>query len=65
MSFPGLEGAKNKSIIIDGSLHYNLKMYCRGKGLKIGAIVEDLIFSFLENPKEMQNIIDKVKENYS
>jgi hypothetical protein len=55
---------KQKSIIIDGDLHNKLKVLCKGKCLKIGGVVEDLIYLYLNNPKDLQDKIDKVKDNY-
>ncbi len=52
---------KNKSIIISGDVHEKLKIFCRGKNMKIGAVVEDLIKLFLEKPKEIQNKVDEIK----
>lgn len=60
--------SKPKSIIIDGQLHYNFKMLCKGKSMKIGAVIEDLIKLYLTNQKEIQKLIDELKEknvNYS
>lgn len=54
---------KPKSIIIDGQLHYKFKMFCKGKSLKIGGVVEDLIKTYLNNPKAIQKIIDNYKSN--
>lgn len=52
---------KNKSIIIDGELHKKFKLFCKGKSIKIGGIVEDLIKVFLVKYKEIQKLIDDVK----
>lgn len=60
--------SKPKSIIIDGQLHYKFKMLCKGKSMKIGAVIEDLIKLYLTNQKETQKKIDELKEknvNYS
>mgnify|MGYP006285134515 CR=1 FL=1 len=57
--------SKPKSIIIDGQLHAKFKLLCKGKNLKIGAVIEDLIRLFLNNPKEIQSMIEKDKENES
>lgn len=54
---------KNKSIIINGDLHERFKVFCRGKSMKIGAVVEDLIELFLNKPKEIQNKIDELKNS--
>ena len=50
-----------KSIIIDGQLHYNFKMFCKGKSLKIGGVVEDLIKTYLFDYKTIQKIVDDNK----
>jgi hypothetical protein len=60
--------SKPKSVIIDGQLHYKFKMLCKGKSMKIGAVIEDLIRLYLSNQKEIQKMIDELKEknvNYS
>jgi hypothetical protein len=54
---------KPKSIIIDGDLHNRFKMLCKGKSMKIGGVIEDLISLYLNNPKELQKMIDERKEN--
>ena len=53
---------KSKSIIIDGDLHYKFKILCKGKSLKIGGVIEDLIKFYLNNPKDVQKKIDEEKE---
>jgi len=53
---------KPKSIIIDGELHNDFKALCKGKCLKIGGVIEDLIRLYLRNPKDMQKLIDANKE---
>ena len=50
---------KNKSIIIDGDLHQRLKIFCKGKSMKIGGVVENLIRTFLNNPKELENMFEE------
>ena len=52
---------KNKSIIVSGELHDKFKVFCRGKNMKIGAVVEDLMSLFLDRPKEILNKIDEMK----
>ena len=52
---------KNKSIIVDGDLHYKFKMICKSRNLKIGAVIEDLIRLYLSNPRKIEEIIDKIK----
>jgi hypothetical protein len=54
--------SKPKSIIIDGNLHHKLKMYCKGKSLKLGGIMEDLIKLYLDDSQNLQKMIDKNKE---
>ncbi len=56
-------GTKPKSIIIDGDLHNKFKMLCKGKSLKIGGVIEDLITLYLSKPKEVQEMIEHIKEN--
>lgn len=53
---------KPKSVIIDGNLHYKFKMLCKGKSMKIGAVIEDLIKLYLSDPKKIQGVIDELKE---
>jgi hypothetical protein len=57
------EETKPKSIIIDGKLHSQFKMLCKGKSMKIGGVIEDLIRVYLRNPKDVQKIIDAMKED--
>ena len=54
--------AKPKSVIIDGGLHYNFKVLCKGKSMKIGAVLEDLIRLYLARQKDTQRMIDELKE---
>lgn len=49
---------KPKSIIIDGDVHNKLKMLCKSRGLKIGAVIEDLIKLYLSDVKTIQKLID-------
>jgi hypothetical protein len=58
-----LNETKPKSIIIDGNLHYRFKILCKGKSLKIGGLIEDLIQLYISNPKVVQDLIDKNKNN--
>jgi len=53
---------KPKSVIIDGQLHKDFKKLCKGKNLKIGAVIEDLIHLFLNDPKQIQSLIEDDKE---
>jgi len=56
------EEVKPKSIIIDGELHNKFKILCKGKCMKIGGVIEDLIKLYLKNPKEIQSLIDNNKK---
>ena len=58
-----LKEMKPKSIIIDGDLHGKFKMLCKGKSLKIGGVIENLIRLYLYNSKSMQKMIDDHKDN--
>jgi len=58
-----LSETKPKSIIISGDLHNRFKMLCKGKSMKIGGVIEDLIQLYLDNPKNLQKMIDENKEN--
>lgn len=58
-----VNGTKPKSIIIDGNLHNRFKMLCKGKSMKIGGVIEDLIKLYLNEPKETQKKIDELKEH--
>lgn len=53
---------KPKSVIIDGELHGKFKLLCKGKSLKIGGVIEDLITLYLNDPKGIQKVIDERKE---
>jgi len=53
---------KSKSIIIDGDLHYQFKVFCKGKNLKIGGVIEELIRLYLINPKKIQLMIEEIKD---
>jgi len=60
-----LNETKPKSVIIDGDLHNRFKLLCKGKSLKIGGVIEDLIKLYLSNPKKIQTLIEESKEiNY-
>ena len=54
-----------KSVIINGNLHYKFKMLCKGKSMKIGAVIEDLIRLYLNKQREVQKMIDTLKESQS
>lgn len=49
---------KNKSIIIDGDLHKDLKMYCAARNIKIGGIVNNIIKAYIKYPKEINKLIE-------
>jgi hypothetical protein len=59
-----LSETKPKSVIIEGDLHNKFKMLCKGKSMKIGAVIEDLIKLYLDNPKVIQKMIDELKEKH-
>lgn len=59
-----IKETKPKSIIIEGDLHNRFKLLCKGKSMKIGAVIEDLIHLYLENPKDLQKMIDEYKEKH-
>jgi len=52
---------KPKSVIIDGKLHSRFKLLCKGKSLKIGGVIEDLISLYLDDPKKTQELIEETK----
>lgn len=56
---------KPKSIIIEGDLHNKFKLLCKGKSMKIGGVIEDLIQLYLDNPKDIQKMIDEHKEKHA
>lgn len=53
---------KPKSIIIDGGLHNRFKLLCKGKSMKIGGVIEDLIRLYLHDPKRIQVMIEESKD---
>ena len=57
-----VNGTKPKSIIIDGDLHNRFKVLCKGKSMKIGGVIEDLIKLYLQNPKKIQTLIEESKD---
>ena len=57
-----INGSKPKSIIIDGQLHNRFKSLCKGKSMKIGGVIEDLIRLYINDPKNIQKLIDELKE---
>jgi len=36
-------------------------LLCKGKSLKIGGVIEDLIFLYLTEPKKTQELIEEIK----
>ena len=60
-----LNETKPKSVIIDGNLHNRFKMLCKGKSMKIGGVIEDLIRLYLNSPRKIQGMIEESKENSS
>lgn len=52
---------KSKSVIINGDIHSQLKNFCKGKSLKIGGVIEDLINLYLSDHKGTQKLIDEAK----
>ena len=58
-----LNEIKPKSVIIEGGLHSRFKLFCKGRSLKIGGVLEDLILIYLDNPKQIQSMIDDSKKN--
>jgi len=57
-----LSETKPKSIIIDGEIHDSFKKLCKGKSMKIGGVIEDLIILYLRDPKNVQKMIDEMKD---
>lgn len=57
--------SKPKSIIVNGDLHYHFKVHCKGKSMKIGGVIEDLMKLYLTNNKNLQGMIDEMKESES
>jgi hypothetical protein len=57
-----LNEVKPKSVIIEGNLHSRFKLLCKGKSLKIGGVIEDLISLYLSDPKKVQAMIDDSKK---
>jgi len=54
---------KSKSVIINEDIHSKFKIFCKGKNYKIGGVIEDLISIYLNNPKEIQKLIDEYRDN--
>jgi hypothetical protein len=57
------KNSKPKSIIVDGDLHYKLKMKCKSRNLKIGALIEDLIRLYLTDPREVEKVIENIRNS--
>ncbi len=53
---------KFKSVIVNSDVHYKFKMFCKGKNLKIGAVIEDLMRLYLLEPHKLQDMVDIMKE---
>ena len=53
-----------KSIIVDADLHSRFKLLCKGKNLKLGAVMEDLMLLYLHNTKQTQELMDEVKKQH-
>lgn len=54
---------KAKSVIINAEIHGELKNFCKGKSLKIGGVIEDLITLYLKDHKTIQKLIDTTKDS--
>ena len=54
---------KSKSVIIDADIHTDFKTFCKGKSLKIGGVIEDLIKVYLDDPKTIHKLIEKLDED--
>jgi len=53
---------KPKSVIIEGNLHTRFKLLCKGRNLKIGGVIENLISLYLDDPKKIQGMIEDLNE---
>lgn len=58
-----MTNTKSKSVIINGDVHGDFKLFCKGKSLKIGGVIEDLIKLYLSDPNRIQKLIDETKDN--
>lgn len=58
-----MTNVKSKSVIINGEVHGKFKKFCKGRSLKIGGVIEDLINLYLDDPSKIQKLIDGVKDN--
>ena len=54
---------KSKSVIIDGDVHSRFKLFCKGRSLKIGAVLEDLINIYINDHKLLRKMIEDYNEN--
>lgn len=54
---------KAKSVIINEDVHSKLKNFCKGKSLKIGGVIEDLIVLYLKDHKTIEKLIDQNKDS--
>lgn len=59
-----MENVKSKSVIINGEIHTQFKTFCKGKSLKIGGVIEDLITLYLTDPKRIDKLIEEIKEKF-
>lgn len=53
---------KSKSIIVNGELHEKFKVFCKGKNMKIGGVVEDLIQQYLSNYDVVRKLLEENKK---
>lgn len=53
---------KSKSIIVNGELHEKFKVFCKGKNMKIGGVVEDLIQLYLSNYDVVRKLLEENKK---
>lgn len=60
-----INSAKPKSIIIDGELHNRFKVICKGKNLKIGGVIEDLVRLYINNPTKILLLVEELKGDES
>lgn len=57
------KNSDSKSVIINGKIHAEMKHFCKGGNRKLGGVIENLIRLYLSNPREIENLIDNLKEN--
>lgn len=61
-----LEENKPKSVIISRDIHNEFKNFCRGKNLKIGGVVENLMRYYIDNYSEITKLLEHSKSiNYN